>query len=80
MRFMSCQANGQVIKGQNAISHPAVSTTPGEAGTVEKYNSGPPMEAPVKRIFYLSSEGTHQVGRASPRPSSHVLCRNASAS
>lgn len=46
-----------MIRGQNQISHP-----PRAAGTVDKSSGGPALPAPVRRIFYLSSEGTQQVG------------------
>eukprot|EP00208_Stichococcus_sp_RCC1054_P005366 CAMPEP_0206142102 /NCGR_PEP_ID=MMETSP1473-20131121/15574_1 /ASSEMBLY_ACC=CAM_ASM_001109 /TAXON_ID=1461547 /ORGANISM="Stichococcus sp, Strain RCC1054" /LENGTH=694 /DNA_ID=CAMNT_0053536961 /DNA_START=76 /DNA_END=2156 /DNA_ORIENTATION=- len=44
-----------MIRGQNNISHP-----PRGAGTVDKGSGGPPLPAPLRRICYLSSEGTHQ--------------------
>src|SRR4051794_40987016 len=50
------QEGGAVIRGQNQISHP-----PRAAGTVDKSGSGPALPAPIRRIFYLSSEGTQQV-------------------
>lgn len=67
------QVNGRVIRGQNAISHPSVGTAPDEARVVGKHG-GPPMEAPIKRIFYLSSEGTHQVMHGLDQGSGH-MCR-----
>ena len=54
------QTNGRVIRGQNAISHPGRGATPQAAAVVDKHAAGPPTEAPIRRIFYLSSEGTHQ--------------------
>ena len=54
------QTNGRVIRGQNAISHPGRGAAPQAAAVVDKHAAGPPMEAPIRRIFYLSSEGTHQ--------------------
>ncbi len=57
---MPPQTNGRVIRGQNAISHPGRGAAPQAAAVVDKHAAGPPMEAPIRRIFYLSSEGTHQ--------------------
>ena len=56
----AAQTNGRVIRGQNAISHPGRGAAPQAAAVVDKHAAGPPMEAPIRRIFYLSSEGTHQ--------------------
>lgn len=53
------QEGGAFIRGQNQISHP-----PRAAGTVDKSGSGPALPAPIRRIFYLSSEGTQQVSAA----------------
>lgn len=49
-----------MIRGQNNISHP-----PRGAGTVDKGSGGPPLPAPLRRICYLSSEGTHQARTSS---------------
>ena len=51
-----------MIRGQNQISHP-----PRAAGTVDKSGSGPALPAPIRRIFYLSSEGTQQVSADASR-------------
>ena len=59
-QVVPAQTNGRVIRGQNAISHPGRGAAPQAAAVVDKHAAGPPMEAPIRRIFYLSSEGTHQ--------------------
>lgn len=53
--------NGMVIRGQNAISHPLVKDPAGKLPhTVNKMVQGsPPLPSPIKRIFYMSSEGTN---------------------
>lgn len=49
------------------MSHP-----PRAAGTVDKSGSGPALPAPIRRIFYLSSEGTQQVPAPSQPPAAHA--------
>jgi hypothetical protein len=66
---LAMQEGGAVIRGQNQISHP-----PQAAGTVDKSGSGPALPAPIRRIFYLSSEGTQQVSKlASQQLWQHTL-------
>jgi 2-phospho-L-lactate transferase/gluconeogenesis factor (CofD/UPF0052 family) len=45
--------DGTVIKGQNQISHPSA---PGRPSSVDK-TGNEPLPAPIRRVFYLSSEG-----------------------
>lgn len=56
--------DGMVIVGQNEISHPSHSSTP---STVNK-DTWEPLSSPIRRIFYLSTEGDtkeHEVAPAS---------------
>lgn len=48
--------DGTVIKGQNAISHPLVKNAKCRT-SVTKASS--PLPSPIKRIFYMSSEGNN---------------------
>jgi hypothetical protein len=53
--------DGGIIRGQNMISHP--SETELEQSGVRHVNKAagacPPLPAPIKRVFYMSTEGTH---------------------
>lgn len=48
--------DGTVIKGQNAISHPLIKNSKCRT-SVTKASS--PLPSPIKRIFYMSSEGSN---------------------
>jgi hypothetical protein len=57
--------DGGIIRGQNMISHPSESELEqsGEAQGMRHVNKAagacPPLPAPIKRVFYMSTEGTH---------------------
>lgn len=63
-----------VIRGQNNISHP-----PSGCGSVDKGSSGPPLPAPIRRVLYLSSEGTHQEAEVFPSVNPAVITEVGSA-
>ncbi|CAL5229776.1 g13164 [Coccomyxa viridis] len=65
-------ANGTIIRGQNEISHPAAPESPGPI-RVDKHGRGPPLAAPVRRIFYLSAEGTMREHEVFPPPNPRLL-------
>ncbi|CAL8469527.1 g9068 [Coccomyxa elongata] len=66
-------ANSTVIRGQNEISHPAApAESPGPI-KVEKHGRGPPLAAPIRRIFYLSAEGTMREHEVFPPPNPRLL-------
>ncbi|CAK0784396.1 hypothetical protein CVIRNUC_007600 [Coccomyxa viridis] len=67
-------ANGTVIRGQNEISHPSAPESPGPI-RVEKHGRGPPLAAPVRRIFYLSAEGTMREHEVFPPPNPRLLAQ-----
>lgn len=48
--------DGTVIKGQNAISHPTVNDSMCRTSVVK---TSSPLPSPIKRIFYMSSEGNN---------------------
>ncbi|KAJ9523872.1 hypothetical protein QJQ45_020058 [Haematococcus lacustris] len=50
--------DGTVIKGQNQISHPPSTEAP--SSVCKQAHGSPPLPAPIRRVFYLSSEGTGQ--------------------
>ena len=65
-------ADGSVLLGQNAISHPCA---PGSAGTpqeVEKQRWDS-LPSPVRRVFYLAAEGDRQEHEVAPAPNPRVL-------
>lgn len=47
--------DGTFIRGQSEISHPVQH----QSAVVDKLDDGPPLHSPIRRIFYLSSEGTN---------------------
>eukprot|EP00891_Asterochloris_glomerata_P008123 jgi/Astpho2/8123/fgenesh1_pg.00120_%23_73_t len=63
---------GAVIRGQNEISHPSVTESPGPSQVV-KHERGPPLQAPIERIFYLSREGRDSEHEVHPVPNPAVL-------
>ena len=46
---------------------------------VEKHGRGPPLAAPVRRIFYLSAEGTMREHEVFPPPNPRLLAQMDSA-
>eukprot|EP00879_Flechtneria_rotunda_P022704 GHRR01023978.1.p1 GENE.GHRR01023978.1~~GHRR01023978.1.p1 ORF type:complete len:373 (+),score=108.01 GHRR01023978.1:159-1277(+) len=70
--------DGTVIKGQNNISHPdsdhsnmgGEETGPSAVDKSDQYQS---LSSPIRRVFYLSREGTGQEHEVSPPPNPHVL-------
>ncbi|KAK9908076.1 hypothetical protein WJX75_002470 [Coccomyxa subellipsoidea] len=65
-------ANSAIIRGQNEISHPAAPESPGPI-KVDKHGRGPPLSAPIRRIFYLSAEGTMREHEVFPPPNPRLL-------
>ncbi|CAK9192459.1 unnamed protein product [Sphagnum troendelagicum] len=64
--------NGMVIRGQNEISHPMPKDAAlGQTQAVNK--ASPPLPSPIKRIFYMSSEGTNLLHEVFPVVNSTVL-------
>ena len=62
-------ADGTVICGQNEISHPGSVSTPCEY--LKKHEES--LQAPIRRVFYLSSEGDRTEHEVSPQPNPRVL-------
>ncbi|OWM63482.1 hypothetical protein CDL15_Pgr026242 [Punica granatum] len=62
--------DGTIIRGQNEISHPT-------NGTVElinkKSSSMPALPSRIKRVFYMSREGTHSLHEVFPAANPAVL-------
>ncbi|KAK9826457.1 hypothetical protein WJX81_000313 [Elliptochloris bilobata] len=65
-------ADGTVIRGQNEISHPSAPESSGPV-PVEKHGRGPPLAAPIRRVLYLSSEGTAREHEVWPPPNPALL-------
>lgn len=61
--------NGHVIVGQNAISHPCDVSSPSQ---VDK-TSWDGLESPIRRIFYLSTEGDTKEHEVAPVANPRVL-------
>lgn len=61
--------DGRLIVGQHQISHPSATDSPRE---VDK-SCEERLEAPVKRIFYLSAEGDTHEHEVAPAPNPRVL-------
>ncbi|KAL2620871.1 hypothetical protein R1flu_001076 [Riccia fluitans] len=67
--------DGTIIKGQNEISHPIAKDTNFAASHIVnklKHTSNA-LPSPIKRIFYMSSEGTHVLHEVFPVVNSAVL-------
>ncbi|CAI5458024.1 unnamed protein product [Closterium sp. Yama58-4] len=67
--------DGSIIRGQNDISHPAVVDSPRHLPlSVDKSSdASPPLPAPIRRVFYMSSEGTNLLHEVFPRVNPRVL-------
>ncbi|CAI7784321.1 unnamed protein product, partial [Closterium sp. NIES-54] len=67
--------DGSIIRGQNSISHPAVVDSPRHLPlSVDKSSdASPPLPAPIRRVFYMSSEGTNLLHEVFPRVNPRVL-------
>jgi len=65
--------NGRFIRGQNSISHPPGPEGRASPTAVVKGRATPPMPSRVRRIFYLSSEGTRGEHEVYPRANPRVL-------
>uniref|UniRef100_A0A383VTG3 Uncharacterized protein n=1 Tax=Tetradesmus obliquus TaxID=3088 RepID=A0A383VTG3_TETOB len=67
--------DGTVIRGQNNISHPDVAAGPEAAGPsqVDKSRHYEPLPSPIRRVFYLSREGTGQEHEVAPQPNPRIL-------
>ncbi|CAI5509269.1 unnamed protein product [Closterium sp. Naga37s-1] len=67
--------DGSIIRGQNCISHPAVVDSPRHLPlSVDKSSdTSPPLPAPIRRVFYMSSEGTNLLHEVFPRVNPRVL-------
>ncbi|KAK4759190.1 hypothetical protein SAY87_022321 [Trapa incisa] len=62
--------DGSLIRGQNEISHP----TNGTMEPIEKENSSvPALPSRIKRVFYMSHEGTHSLHEVFPAVNPAVL-------
>ncbi|KAK9836650.1 hypothetical protein WJX74_005352 [Apatococcus lobatus] len=64
--------DGSFIRGQHSISHPPQSES-ASPSHVDKQAPGPPIAAPIRRIFYLSSEGNGREHEVFPRINHQVL-------
>jgi 2-phospho-L-lactate transferase/gluconeogenesis factor (CofD/UPF0052 family) len=71
-------ADGSVLLGQNAISHPSAASAAGTPQEVNK-RSWDALPSPVRRVFYLSSEGDRQEHEVAPAPNPRVLAEVARA-
>eukprot|EP00850_Spirogloea_muscicola_P015190 SM000114S24153 [mRNA] locus=s114:254791:258690:- [translate_table: standard] len=60
--------DGTIIRGQNEISHPSTGKASHDTlGTVVKAkHSSPPLLAPIKRVFYMSREGSNHLHEVFP--------------
>jgi len=68
-------ADGSLICGQNEISHPGCATTPCEVLKLKEET----LKSPIRRIFYLSSQGEQTAHEVSPLPNPQVLTQLSSA-
>lgn len=68
-------ADGSLICGQNEISHPGCATTPCEVLKLKEEV----LTSPIKRIFYMSSQGEQTAHEVSPLPNPQVLSQLSSA-
>jgi len=67
--ILGCELeNGQVIRGQNEISHPSTMTSQVVCKGHEE-----PLPSPIKRIFYLSTESEHFDTEIYPRINKDVV-------
>lgn len=62
-------SNGKILVGQNEISHPSNSVTPSEVNKAE----WEPLDSPVRRIFYLSTEGDTKEHEVAPLANPRVM-------
>ncbi|XP_024535177.1 uncharacterized protein LOC9637425 isoform X2 [Selaginella moellendorffii] len=73
--------DGTFVRGQNEISHPIKRNCVGEGGgddchVVDKgRDSTPPLPSPIKRIFYMSSDGANASHEVFPCVNPEVLKR-----
>mmetsp|Transcript_9640 Transcript_9640/g.35312 ORF Transcript_9640/g.35312 Transcript_9640/m.35312 type:complete len:570 (+) Transcript_9640:90-1799(+) len=72
--------DGTIIRGQNVISHPPADATGEVQGSasstlVDKTSDGPALNSTIKRVFYLSSEGTHKTHEVYPAVHPAVLSK-----
>eukprot|EP00897_Mesotaenium_endlicherianum_P000001 jgi/Mesen1/10000/ME000072S09413 len=70
--------DGTIIRGQNEISHPGwgcASPSPGEARRHSDKSEGSlvALPSPVKRIFYMASEGTYLLDEVYPQVNPTVV-------
>ncbi|GJP49681.1 hypothetical protein CLOM_g8863, partial [Closterium sp. NIES-68] len=67
--------DGSIIRGQNDISHPAVSDSPRHLPlSVDKTcDASRALPAPIRRVFYMSSEGTNLLHEVFPCVNRRVL-------
>ena len=66
-------ADGATIRGQNQISHPPREASSAGGATSFDKDTAESLGAPIKRVFYLSSEGTHREHEVYPRVNPRVL-------
>ena len=78
--LFSCNLSSCLVSSQSAVQSLAalgVSVTyPAESPgpiRVDKHGRGPPLAAPVRRIFYLSAEGTMREHEVFPPPNPRLL-------
>lgn len=61
------------MQGADAGVHvPILAESPGPI-KVDKHGRGPPLSAPIRRIFYLSAEGTMREHEVFPPPNPRLL-------
>lgn len=68
--------DGTVIRGQNSISHPNTDASGGGSHgsrLVDKSDSYPPLPSPIRRVFYLSHEGTGQEHEVLPPANPRIM-------
>jgi hypothetical protein len=62
-----------LVRGADAGVHvPILAESPGPI-KVDKHGRGPPLSAPIRRIFYLSAEGTMREHEVFPPPNPRLL-------
>jgi cathepsin L len=75
-------ANGNLLRGQTAISHPDAPTSPRAGHGVDKSRGSSaelPLPSRVRRVLYLSTEETDELHEVFPRVNPAVLARLQSA-
>ena len=69
--------SGEMLRGQSAISHPSLSSSPRDCRVDKSRGSAAelPLPSPVRRVLYLSTEETDELHEVFPRVNPVVLAR-----